>query len=170
MASCSCFQLSCFVASIDMVFLELKCTSIFLWPSSHPAVKDESRKSEFGRPKSEAESEECEVRSLKSEVGSRKSQVRSRKSEVPPRLSYATDHMSRDKLQDNVARFTWPLQPLFQANFEAIQTFLYSSLVKGCTPIVSCSPTYTSPPRPEKRKKPCYTQLQEVLIFLVAIK
>ena len=53
MASCSCFQLSCSVASIDMVFLELKCTSILLWHSSNPVG---SWKSEVRSPKSEVES------------------------------------------------------------------------------------------------------------------
>ena len=69
----SCFQLSYFAASIDMVFLELKCTSILFWPSSHLAdVKVRIRKSKVG--------------SRKSEVGSPKSEVR--ESEVPPQLSY----------------------------------------------------------------------------------
>ena len=78
MASCSCFQLSCFAASIDMVFLELKCTSILLWPSSHPAdIKVGSQKSEDGSPKSEVQSPK-----RKSEAGSRKSEVGSRKSNL----------------------------------------------------------------------------------------
>ena len=62
-------QVSCFSASIDMVFLELKCTSILLWPCSHPA--------------------DIKVRSLKSEGRSRKSEVGSRKSEVGSQPSSA---------------------------------------------------------------------------------
>ena len=55
--------------AVDMVFLELKCTSVLLWPSSHPAdIKVGSRKSEIGSRKSEVGSWKLEVRSPKTEV------------------------------------------------------------------------------------------------------
>ena len=69
MASCSFFQLSCFVASIDMVLLKLKCTSNFLWPSPHP-TDIKCRKLEVGNPKPEVESQKSEVSSRKSVFGS----------------------------------------------------------------------------------------------------
>ena len=68
------------MASIDVVFLELKCTSLLLWPSSHPAdIKVGSRKSEIRSRKSEILSRKSEVRSPKFEVRSRKSEIRGRK-------------------------------------------------------------------------------------------
>lgn len=102
-------------------------------------------KVKVGRLKSEDGSRKWEVWGPKTEIRSRRSQVRSRKSEVPPRLSYATVHLSRDKLQDNV---------------------MHSSLVKGCTPIVSCSPTYTSPLVPKSAKGPVTTDTRSVNISI----
>ena len=66
--------ISCFADSIDMAFLELKGTSILLWPSSHPAdIKVGSPKSEVGNLKSAVRSPKSEVRSPKLEFGSQKS-------------------------------------------------------------------------------------------------
>ena len=63
---------SCFADSIDMVFLELKGTSILLWPSSHPAdIKVGSPKSEVGNLKSEVQSPKLEFGSQKSLLGFR---------------------------------------------------------------------------------------------------
>ena len=85
MASCSCFHLSCFVASINMVFLELKCIPTLLWPTAKiqqifkvvcPMFELRSRKSEVGSRKSEVGSQKTEVGSRKTEVESRKSKVR----------------------------------------------------------------------------------------------
>ena len=76
MASCSCFHLSCFVASINMVFLELKCIPTLLWP-----IAKLQQIFKVERPMFELRSRKSEVGSRKSEVGSRKSEDRSRKSE-----------------------------------------------------------------------------------------
>lgn len=60
--------------AFDMVFLELKCASVLLWPCSHPAdIKVESGKSEIGSRKFEVGRRKLEVGSQKSEDGSPKS-------------------------------------------------------------------------------------------------